>query len=89
MRVDTARVIYKRKQLGQALEGIWEYPLTVVEAPMGYGKTTAVKEFLKDSEAKVLWQTLVDDSASGFWRGFCTMLKKIDASCAERCSQIM
>lgn len=39
MRVDTARVIYKRKQLGQALEGIWEYPLTVVEAPMGYGKT--------------------------------------------------
>jgi LuxR family maltose regulon positive regulatory protein len=88
MRVDAARVIYKRKQLSQALEGVWEYPLTVVEAPMGYGKTTAVKELLKDSDTKVLWQTLVDGSASGFWRGFCNMLKKIDAICAERLAEL-
>ncbi len=88
MRVDTARVIYKRKHLSQALEGVWEYPLTVVEAPMGYGKTTAVKEFLKDSDAKVLWQTLADSSVSGFWRGFCRMLKKIDVGCADGLAEL-
>lgn len=84
MRTDAAKIIYLRKSLSQALERIWQYPLTVVEAPMGYGKTTAVREFLKDRAAAVLWLTLADSSASGFWRGFCRILKKADASCADR-----
>ena len=85
---NAARTVYIRKRLSQALEEIWEYPLTVVEAPMGYGKTTAVKEFLQDSGAKVLWQTLADGSASGFWRGFCRMLQKIDVGCADRLAEL-
>ncbi len=88
MRIDAAKIIYKRKQLNQALEAIWQYPLTVVEAPMGYGKTTAVKQFLKDNEAKVMWQTLADSSVSGFWRGFCRAFKQIDATCAERLAEL-
>ncbi len=88
MRVDAARIIYKRKQLSQVLAGIFEYPLTVVEAPMGYGKTTAVKEALKDGEANVLWQTLTDSSDSGFWRGFCRLLKQIDESCAAGLAEL-
>jgi len=88
MRTDAARIIYKRKQLNQVLEGSWEYPLTVVEAPMGYGKTTAVKEFLKNSDARVLWQTLADSSASGFWRGFCRLLKQIDERCAAGLAEL-
>lgn len=83
-----ARKLYTRKSLSQALAGIWEYPLTVVEAPMGYGKTTAVKEFLNNSDDPVLWQTLADSSASGFWRGFCRMLKKLDAGCADRLAEL-
>jgi LuxR family maltose regulon positive regulatory protein len=88
MRIDAAKIIYKRKQLNQALEAIWQYPLTVVEAPMGYWKTTAVKQFLKDNEAKVMWQTLADSSVSGFWRGFCRAFKQIDATCAERLAEL-
>lgn len=88
MRVKAANSIYIRKQLRQALEGIWEQPLTVVEAPMGYGKTTAVKNFLQASDANVLWQTLADPSASGFWRGFCRLLKKIDESRANRLAEL-
>ena len=57
MQVNSNRIIYKRKLLNQSLTDIWTYPLTVVEAPMGYGKTTAVREFLKASDAQVLWQT--------------------------------
>jgi LuxR family maltose regulon positive regulatory protein len=88
MRIDAAKSIYMRKQLSQALEGIWQYPLTVVEAPMGYGKTTAVREFLKDSTATVLWQTLSDASTSGFWRGFCRVFKKVGANSADRLAEL-
>ncbi len=80
--------LYLRQPLRQALSRIWEYPLTVVEAPMGYGKTTAVKESLNNSDAKVLWQTVVDDSVIGFWRGLCRMLKKVDPGCADRLAEL-
>lgn len=83
-----ARQLYTRKSLNQALEEIWKYPLMVVEAPMGYGKTTAVKEFLKNCQARVLWQTLSDSSASIFWHSFCRMLKKIDPGCADRLAEL-
>ncbi len=72
------KVIYMRKSVNQALNKIWEYPLTVVEAPMGYGKTTAVKEYLKESHAEILWQTLLDNSAIFFWNGFSRLFKKIN-----------
>lgn len=75
---------YMRKAMVQALSKMWEYPLTVVEAPMGYGKTTAVKEYLSGSEAEVLWQTLNDDSTTGFWNGLSRLLGKLDPMAAER-----
>lgn len=37
----------KRDSVNRALMGIFEYQLTIVEAPMGYGKITAVREFLR------------------------------------------
>lgn len=88
MQVNSNRIIYKRKSLDQSLTDIWTYPLTVVEAPMGYGKTTAVREFLKASDAQVLWQTLADTSASSFWRGFCRLLKQMDAPCAAMLTEL-
>ncbi len=80
--------LYLRQPLKQALNRVWDFPLTVVVAPMGYGKTTAVKEFLRGCDAKVLWQTVVDESESGFWRGFCRLLKKLDPGCADRLAEL-
>jgi LuxR family maltose regulon positive regulatory protein len=78
------KTLFMRKSVVQALSNIWEYPLTVVEAPMGYGKTTAVKEYLSGSKAEVLWQTLTDDSATGFWNGLSRLLGKLDPMVADR-----
>lgn len=78
-----ARIIYMRKPVDQALNRMWEFPLTVVEAPMGYGKTIAVKEYLKSSHAEVLWQTLVDDSATVFWQGFSRLFRKSNPAAAD------
>jgi LuxR family maltose regulon positive regulatory protein len=54
-----------------------------VEAPMGYGKTTAVREYLKNVDGKVLWQKIYDDSISDFWFNFCSLFSKIDDMCAQ------
>lgn len=74
--------LYIRKPILKAIEKIWDYPLTVIEAPMGYGKTTAVREYLKKCKAEILWQTVVDDSVGGFWKGFCRLFEKLDNQCA-------
>ena len=42
-------VRYFSPRLLAALTGILSSPLTVIEAPMGYGKTVAVREFLRRS----------------------------------------
>lgn len=83
-----AKIIYMRKSIIQALTKIWEYPLTVVEAPMGYGKTTAVREFFNGSRAEVLWQTISDDSVSSFWHGFSRLFRKIDPAAADRLAEL-
>ena len=59
----------KRERVNRALESIFEYPLTIVEAPMGYGKTTAVREFLNASGVRVLWTSFYSDSDTreAFW----------------------
>ena len=36
--------LYFTERLTRAMGDLMEYPLTIVEAPMGYGKTTAVRE---------------------------------------------
>lgn len=52
----------KRERVNRALELIFDYPLTIVEAPIGYGKTTAVREFLAARGVPVIW-------TSFFFRG--------------------
>lgn len=84
MPVNDARTVYTRKALNQSLQGIWQHPLTVVEAPMGYGKTTAVREFLRNSTAEVFWQTVFEASPAAFWKGFCGAVAKADPACAGR-----
>jgi LuxR family maltose regulon positive regulatory protein len=75
--------LYTRKSLIQSLEGIWQYPLTVVQAPMGYGKTTAVREFLTNCQARILWQTVFDSSTAAFWSGFSRLLGRVAPACGR------
>lgn len=76
--------LYFSDQLIKAMEGIFQYPLTIVEAPIGYGKTTAVRECLSKEAANVLWQKIYDNNESNFWNGFCRLIRDIDVECAER-----
>lgn len=53
--------ILKRHRVEAALDEILDYPLTIVTATIGYGKTTAVKEWLKTRSIKTVWLSLCED----------------------------
>jgi LuxR family maltose regulon positive regulatory protein len=70
----------KRERVNRALESIFDYPMTIVEAPIGYGKTTAVREFLALKGTPVIWTSFLseDDTASWFWERLAAEISKFD-----------
>lgn len=62
------------------LSAVYEYPLTILEAPMGYGKTTAVKNFIEKNDVWPFWFTFSDfrNSETAFWNSFTDDMTRID-----------
>lgn len=61
--------ILKRDRVNKILKGIFDYPLTVITAPMGYGKSTSVREFLSAYNTRSIWISL-NEACNGtgyFW----------------------
>ena len=65
---------YFSKRLLTALEVLLKNPLTVVEAPTGYGKTVAVKEFLSQAPVNLVITTAQETAPESFWPDFCQNL---------------
>jgi LuxR family maltose regulon positive regulatory protein len=78
--------VIKRERVNRALESIFEFPMTILEAPVGYGKTTAVREFLVSKGVFFLWVSLLseDDTPASFWDRLSSELGKIDETAAHR-----
>ena len=74
------RRIYFPERITQAMLSTFDYPLVIVEAPMGYGKTTAVREHLCKTAGKLLWLRVYDSSKNSFWNGFCNLFAELDAN---------
>ncbi|MEA4891101.1 MAG: LuxR C-terminal-related transcriptional regulator [Peptococcaceae bacterium] len=85
------RMYYFSEKLKRQLEQITRYPLTVVEAPSGFGKTTAVKEYLKENlspEACEYWYTCLGEPASWAWRGICELLANANEEIAANLKKL-
>jgi LuxR family maltose regulon positive regulatory protein len=54
--------ILKRQRLITLLRDVFDYPLTLVEAPMGYGKTTVVHQFLEIEGIQPVWMAFHRES---------------------------
>ena len=83
-----SKAIFLTDRIRSQLKKIPLYSCTVIEAPMGYGKTTAVREYVKNSHHSVMWQKGFGNSISGFWSMFCRQFREIDAAQAERLLQL-
>lgn len=72
--------IYLPEKLQSKLALIAHYPMTVVTAPLGYGKTVTVRSFLEQCQADVFWSTAFNDDADGCFTDFCEAFQKEDAA---------
>jgi LuxR family maltose regulon positive regulatory protein len=76
---------YFSHRLKRQLNQIPHYPLTIVEAPSGFGKTTAIREYLRENlpdGAKEYWYTCLGEPASMAWKGICELLANVNSEIA-------
>ncbi len=78
--------LLKRTRLHQILSEVYHYPFTLVEAPMGFGKTTAVRNFLEDEKNTPLWISFLHtgESIGLFWEKFSNEIGKINEASGKK-----
>lgn len=69
-------VVFIPKRLQEALGPCLNYPVTIVEAPMGYGKTMAIRTYLRHKEVKVVWVTFSAQLEQDIWTTICQAMEK-------------
>ncbi|MDU6266342.1 MAG: LuxR C-terminal-related transcriptional regulator [Anaerocolumna aminovalerica] len=77
---------YFSDRLKKQLNKIHRYPLTIVEAPSGFGKTTAVREYLTETlphNACEYWYTCLGEPASMAWKGICELISNVNDKVAD------
>lgn len=80
-------VLYFPPAIQAKLQYLQKYPLTVLCAPAGFGKTTAVKHFLKTKvspKAQVWWHTFFPSPTLAAWKEICTCIGKVDPHYASQ-----
>ncbi len=78
---------YFPSQMMENLRSIRSYPLTLLEAPSGFGKTTALRHFFDVEVSKttpVLWHTCFPAAAGISWKAFCEGIGSFDSRSARR-----
>lgn len=86
----TAEPHYFSDRLRRKLELMRAFSATVIEAPSGYGKTTAVRDYLEASVAQnadVYWFTAVDEAPEAGFLRLCREIGKIDGRAGKRLLQ--
>jgi len=82
---------YIPERLKKQLAKIPQHSLTLVEAPSGFGKTTAVSDYIKENltnEAHAYWYTCLGEPTGSMWNGICNLLKYIDSDAASQLNEL-
>jgi LuxR family maltose regulon positive regulatory protein len=88
---ETHERYYFPERLRSLLTGIASQPFTLVEAPSGYGKTTAVREYLKNNlptGARAHWYTCFGEPPPKAWDSICGLLRHVDVGVAEALKEL-
>lgn len=68
--------LYFTDRCRKSLSAVMEKQIVIVEAPMGYGKTVAVREYLKDKPVNVIWVPLAAGGSTDRWEFFCDAIEE-------------
>ena len=81
---------FKRPRLNQLFAEAVRYPVVIVCAGAGYGKTSAVHDFVEEYKAVTTWMQLSerDNSGERFWENYVHALNKINVPFAGVVSKI-
>lgn len=83
--------IFLPEKLKEQLAKIPYFPVTVVEAPSGFGKTTALREYLNATitdNARQYWYTCLSESPLVAWMGICDMFSNISFEMARNLKKL-
>lgn len=81
------RAYYFSNSIKIVLAKIAEYPLTIVEAPSGFGKTIAIREYIKTKlsmGAREIWYTCFGEPFSVTWNVITELIADLDAELAAK-----
>ena len=83
--------VYIPPRLKKESENIRKFPLTVAEAPSGFGKTTVLEAFLAEKEfssARVFKHTFFKGGTGEYFARLCEILSEVDKVSAEALSSL-
>ena len=80
---EAAETLFFSAALASRLEEVRTCALSALEAPAGYGKTTAIRRLFGESEASVRWFTAVEGMADNSFRWFIRQLGAVDETAAR------
>ncbi len=71
--------IVRRRKIEEKLRKLPDYKFAFISAPAGYGKTTAVADFLKRASFKYAWLSIDenDNDPVRFWRGLLASVSRV------------
>ena len=82
--------LYKRSRLNKLFKEAVRFPLTLVCAGAGYGKTTAVHDFIEDQKEPAVWMQITerDNVAERFWENYAHALRQFNVPFSSAISKI-
>lgn len=87
--INLDKMLY-RPRINSLLEKGLSYPLTLVWAPAGYGKTTAAMQFAKRIDCEVIYMSLseLDRNPQRFWAHLSALYNKLNPPIGDAMAQI-
>ncbi|WP_461206296.1 response regulator transcription factor [Clostridium sp. DL1XJH146] len=81
--------IYIPEKLQKNFQSLYKYPLVILQAESGFGKTTAINEFLKNSNLHNIYSyTCMGETAKKSWSGICDTFRYIDINLSNKLKSI-
>lgn len=77
------RKIYNRPRIDKLLASGAAFPLSVITAGPGCGKTTAADDYLKKTGTPYIWITLTDGDGNVFWDKLCRAMEAQNSKTAS------